>query len=93
MYKVIRIFRDKYTKCPYAIGDSFESADPDRVEDLLDRKLIEDVPEKVTSSIADHNEYQLMTKNELTKVLAKRGIEFNKRLAKDELIGLLMSKG
>lgn len=90
MYKVIRKFRDKYTDEVYAIGDSFTSDDPERISDLLQRKLIEGVPDTPsTSYIADKNAYQLMTKKELMQLLNQKGIEFSDRQKKAELIELL----
>lgn len=92
MFKVISPFRDKYIPGKiYRVGDPFHSDDEKRIKDLLNRKLIEGVSEKGTPSfdVAEHNEYQLMTKKEIEALLKKKGIKFNSRQTKDELIQLL----
>ncbi|QEK12585.1 hypothetical protein FQB35_09740 [Crassaminicella thermophila] len=96
MYKVIRVFKDKYTNNIYAIGDSFASDEPDRIKDLLSRKLIEGVSDKDMPSIysvADEKYYQSMVKKDLIKLLTERGMKFNKRQTKLELIELLLQGG
>ncbi len=50
----------------------------------------EAVSEPEVSAKADRNEYQLSTKKELKKELDKRGIDYNKRQTKQELIDLLV---
>ena len=42
-YRVIRRFRDKYTREIYLPGDTFVSDESDRIKDLLTRGLIEEV--------------------------------------------------
>lgn len=50
-FDVIRRFRDKYTGQIYLPGDNFESDELERVEDLLDRKLIDgELPSKTEKS-------------------------------------------
>lgn len=84
MYKVKRIFRDKYTNKLYAIGDNFTSNENNRIKDLSARGLIEGVAKEVVTPSFDS-----MTKNELVKLLVDKGIEFNKRQTKEELVELL----
>lgn len=82
-YNVIRRFRDKYTGEIYLSGDTFESDEADRIEDLLNRKLIEPMPE---DELPDYN---AMTKKELMALLDEKGIEYSERQTKAELIALL----
>ena len=82
-YKVIRRFRDKYTGEIYLPGDAFESDEADRIEDLLNRKLIEPMPE------GEQPDYNAMTKKELMALLDEKGIEYSERQTKAELIALL----
>lgn len=44
--KVLRIFRDMYTKELYSVGRKLEIDDEDRIEDLTSRGLVEVVEEK-----------------------------------------------
>ncbi len=48
--------------------------------------------EQGAPAAADNNAYQLMTKKELFKELSKRGIKFNERQNKTELINLLQKE-
>lgn len=82
-YTVMRRFRDKYTREIYLPGDTFESDEADRIEDLLNRKLIEPMPE------GEQPDYNAMTKKELMALLDERGIDYNPRQTKAELIALL----
>ena len=82
-YNVIRRFRDKYTGEIYLPGDAFESDEADRIEDLLNRKLIEPMPE------GEQPDYNAMTKKELVALLDEKGIEYSVRQTKAELIALL----
>ena len=82
-YKVIRRFRDKYTGEIYLPGVTFESDEAGRIEDLLNRKLIEPMPE------GELPDYNAMTKKELMALLDERGIDYNPRQTKAELIALL----
>lgn len=80
MYKVIREFHDKYDlKIVYKVGDGFSSNEPDRIQDLLDRGLIE----------GDKPSFNSMTRKEIIKELEERGIEYNAKVKKEELIELL----
>lgn len=81
MYKVISPFRDKYNPGKvYQVGETFNSDDENRIRDLLNRKLIEGVLDDAPSfNVAEHNEFQLMTKKEIMALLKKKGIEFNSR--------------
>lgn len=92
MYKVIFPFRDKYNRQKiYRKGDLFHSDDEERIADLLNRGLIEGVSDDTPSvDVAEHNEYQLMTKKELKALLKKKNIKFNSRQTKAELIQLLL---
>ncbi len=76
-YKVMRRFRDKYTREIYLPGDAFVSDETDRIKDLLTRELIEEV------------KYDSMTKKEIMDRLEERGIEYSERQTKAELIELL----
>lgn len=89
MYKVMKVFRDKYTKQLYSIGDNFASNDSERIKDLLTRELIAGVPLDTPANI----DYESLTKNELVKLLVHRNIDFNKRQSKPELIKLLQGGG
>lgn len=82
-YNVIRRFRDKYTREIYLPGVTFESDEASRIKDLLNRKLIEPMPE---DELPDYN---AMTKKELMALLDEKGIEYSERQTKAELIALL----
>jgi len=82
-YNIIRRFRDKYTGEIYLPGDTFESDEAGRIEDLLNRKLIEPMPE------GEQPDYNAMTKKELMELLDEKGIEYSERQTKAELIALL----
>ena len=82
-YNVIRRFRDKYTGEIYLPGVTFESDEAGRIEDLLNRKLIEPMPE------GELTDYNAMTKKELMALLDERGIDYNPRQTKSELIAQL----
>ena len=85
-YKVISPFRDKYNKDKvYRVGEPFFSDEKERIQDLLDRKLIEGVSNDDTPTF----NYESLTKDELMALLEEKGIEFNKRQTKAELIQLL----
>lgn len=79
--KVIRKFIDKYNKdIIYQVGDEFVSDDTDRINDLINRGLIEG---EVKPS------FDSMTKKEIMKLLDEKSIEYNARAKKEELIELL----
>ena len=81
MYKVISKFHDKYDlKKVYQVGDEFSSDDQERIDDLVDRGLIEG--DKKPS-------FDLLTKKEIMELLEKKGIKYNTRANKEELLNLL----
>jgi len=80
MYKVIKLFKDKYNGQIYKVGDDFESDDTARINDLINRGLIEG---EVQPS------YNSLTKKEIIVLLEGKGIEYNARAKKEELIELL----
>lgn len=81
MYKVISKFHDKYDlKKVYQVGDEFSSDDQERIDDLLNRGLIEG--DKKPS-------IDLLSKKEIMGLLEEKGIEHNTRANKEELIKLL----
>lgn len=95
-YKVIRRFRDKYTRVIYHPGDTFASDEADRIRDLIQRRLIEGVVEELPpvppanrKGNASDGTYQRMTKAELMELLKQKGIECSIRQTKAELIKLL----
>lgn len=92
MYKVVKRFRDINTGYIYSVGEIFPHNDPERINNLLERKLIEGVPDTPsTSCVADKNAYQLMTNKELEAELRKRGIDFKPRIKKADMIELLLN--
>lgn len=80
MYKVIKLFKDKYNGQIYKIGDVFECDDTARINDLINRGLIEG---EVQPS------YNSLTKKEIVELLEEKGIAYNARAKKEELIELL----
>ena len=79
--KVIGKFHDKYDlKKVYEVGDEFSSDDQDRINDLIDRGLIEG--DKKPS-------IDLLTKKEIIESLEEKGIEYSPRANKNGLIALL----
>lgn len=80
-YKVMRRFRDKYTREIYLPGDAFTSDEAARIEDLLTRGLIETADDGLDKSA--------LTKKEIMALLNEQGIEHNDRQTKAELIELL----
>ncbi len=79
--KVLRKFRDKYNKdIIYQVGDEFISDDVERINDLISRGLIEGEIQPSFRSI---------TKKEIMKLLDGKGIEYDAKAKKDELIELL----
>jgi hypothetical protein len=81
MYKVISNFHDKYDlKKVYNIGDEFSSDDQERINDLIIRGLIEG--DKKPS-------FDFLTKKEIMGLLEEKGIEYNSKANKEELIKLL----
>ena len=78
-HEVIRRFRDKYTGETVFPGATFTCDEPDRIQNLIKRGLIK------TQSL-DLDE---MTKKEIVSMLEDKGIEYNPRQTKAELIKLL----
>jgi len=78
-YKVIRRFRDKYTGEIILPGATFICDEADRIKDLVSRGIIK---------TQDLNPDE-MTKKEIMSMLDDKGIEYNPRQTKTELIKLL----
>lgn len=83
MYTVIEEFRDKYDlKKAFKVGDSFNSDEPERIKDLIARRLIE-------GAAAPSFDFDSMTKNEIMGLLNEKEIMYDPKARKDELIELL----
>lgn len=79
--KVISKFHDKYDlKKVYNVGDEFTSDNQERINDLVNRGLIEG--DKKPS-------FDLLSKKEIMGLLEEKGIEYNTRANKEELLSLL----
>ena len=78
-YEVIRRFRDKYTGEIVLPGATFTCDEPDRIQNLIKRGFIK---------TQDLNPDE-MTKKEIMLMLDDKGIEYNPRQTKAELIKLL----
>jgi len=78
-YEVIRRFRDKYTGEIILPGATFICDETDRIKDLVSRGIIKK---------QDLNPDE-MTKKEIMSMLDDKGIEYNPRQTKAELIKLL----
>ena len=78
-YEVIRRFRDKYTGEIILPGSTFICDETDRIKDLVSRGII-----KKQELNPDE-----MTKKEIMSMLDDKGIEYNPRQTKTELIKLL----
>ena len=78
-YEVIRRFRDKYTGEIILPGETFTCDEPDRIQNLTDRGIIK----------AQEFDFDAMTKKEIMSMLDDKGIEYNERQTKAELIKLL----
>ena len=78
-YEVIRRFRDKYTGEIILPGATFICDEADRIKDLVSRGIIKK---------QDLNPDE-MTKKEIMSMLDDKGIEYNPRQTKSELIKLL----
>ena len=78
-YKVIRRFRDKYTGEIILPGATFICDEADRIKDLVSRGIIK---------AQDFNPDE-MTKKEIMSMLDDKGIGYNPRQTKAELIKLL----
>lgn len=78
-YEVIRRFRDKYTGEIILPGATFTCDEADRIQNLIGRGIIK---------TQDLNPDE-MTKREIMSMLDDKGIEYNPRQTKAELIKLL----
>ncbi len=78
-YEVIRRFRDKYTREIILPGATFICDEADRIKDLVSRGIIK---------TQDLNPDE-MTKKEIMSMLIDKGIEYNPRQTKTELVKLL----
>lgn len=78
-YEVIRRFRDKYTGEIILPGSTFICDENDRIKDLTDRGIIKK---------QDLNPDEF-TKKEIMSMLDDKGIEYNQKQTKAELIKLL----
>lgn len=78
-YEVIRRFRDKYTGEIILPGATFICDEADRIKDLVSRGIIKK---------QDLNPDE-MTKKEIMSMLDEKGIGYNPRQTKTELIKLL----
>jgi hypothetical protein len=83
--KVIKRFRDKHTGERFLPGDLFDG-ETARIKELKDRKFIEVIEEELAESVID---YTSLTKKELAELLDSKGIEYDIKQKKDELISLL----
>lgn len=82
-YEVIRRFRDKYTGEAILPGATFICDENDRIKDLTERGIIK-------KQGIDLDE---MTKKEIMSMLDDKGIEYNPRQTKTELLKLLGGEG
>ena len=103
-YEVIRRFRDKYTGEIILPGSTFICDENDRIKDLISRRIIkaQDLnPDEMTKKEdGDWRDYlqkypatkeylSSYTKKELQVMLGEKGIEYNQKQTKTELIKLL----
>ena len=82
--RVLRRFRDKYTKKIYGIGEIIEVTN-ERYEEINSTAhgiLVEPIEEEI--NLED------MTKKEIIKYAEKKGIELNPRMTKADMIKELM---
>lgn len=95
-YEVIRRFRDKYTGEIILPGSTFICDETGRIKDLTDRGIIK----KTEREDGDWKDYlqkypatkeylSSYTKKELQVMLGEKGIEYNQKQTKTELIKLL----
>lgn len=83
--KVIKRFKDKHTGERFLPGDLFDG-ETARIKELSDRKFVEAIEEELIKAVIDYNSY---TKKELAELLDSKGIEYDIKQKKDELISLL----
>ena len=96
MHKVIRRFSDKYTGELYLPVSSFLCDETERIKDLISRGLIKKTKEQdgdwkdyLQKYPATYEYLSSFTKKELQAMLEDKGIEYNSRQTKNELIELL----
>ena len=82
--KVIKRFKDKYTGGRYLPGDSFEG-ETARIKELEERQFVVRIDEVVETAI----DYNVLTKKELQAMLDRKGIGYNNKLTKEQLINLI----
>lgn len=78
-FEVIQRFRDKYTGEIILPGATFICKESDRIIDLTNRGIIK----------AQGLDSDAMTKKEIMSMLIDKGIEYNPRQTKTELVKLL----
>lgn len=82
--KVIKRFKDKYTGERYLPGDLFEGQTA-RIKELEERQFVVRIDEVVETAI----DYNALTKKELQSMLDRKGIGYNNKLTKEQLINLI----
>lgn len=82
--KVIKRFKDKYTGERYLPGDLFEGQTA-RIKELEERQFVVRIDEVVETAI----DYNALTKKELQAMLDRKGIGYNNKLTKEQLINLI----
>lgn len=82
--KVIKRFKDKYTGERYLPGDLFEGQTA-RIKELEERQFVVRIDEVVETAI----DYNALTKKELQSMLDRKGIGYNNKLTKKQLINLI----
>lgn len=82
--KVIKRFKDKYTGERYLPGDLFEGQTA-RIKELEERQFVIRIDEVVETAI----DYNVLTKKELQAMLDRKGIGYNNKLTKEQLINLI----
>ena len=95
-YEVIRRFRDKYTREIILSGETFICDEADRIKDLMNRGLIKKINQEdggwkdyLQKYPATDDYLSSFTKKELQGMLDEKGIDYNLRQTKSELIKLL----
>ena len=95
-YEVIRRFRDKYTREIILPGETFICDEADRIKDLMNRGLIKKINQEdggwkdyLQKYPATDDYLSSFTKKELQGMLDEKGIDYNLRQTKSELIKLL----
>lgn len=82
--KVIKRFKDKYTGERYLPGDLFEGQTA-RIKELEERQFVVRIDNAVETAI----DYNALTKKELQSMLDRKGIGYNNKLTKEQLINLI----